>query len=176
MTPFPTTHELFSVGWGKPDLREQWKQASPQAREQLLKQTNSRPYQPDPERTHTPASGFGAEWYGTAGDICRVHAALQAAAVGEAVPVKKILSAIPGIDLDPAKWSYIGAKGGNLPVTSLSAGTPLTHRPALGRQLPAQLAELSQSHRRGLAAVNRAPNLRPGADGLTQIVDRSVQA
>ncbi len=115
MTPFPTTHELFSVGWGKPDLREQWKQASPQAREQLLKQTNSRPYEPDPERTHTPASGFGAEWYGTAGDICRVHAALQAAAVGEAVPVKKILSAIPGIDLDPAKWSYIGAKGGNLP-------------------------------------------------------------
>ena len=115
MTPFPTTHELFSVGWGKPDLREQWKQASPEGRAQLLKQTNSRPYEPDPERTHTPASGFGAEWYGTASDICRVHAALQASAVGEAAPVKKILSAIPGIDLDPAKWSYIGAKGGNLP-------------------------------------------------------------
>ena len=99
----------------KPDLREQWKQASPQGRAQLLQQTNSRPYEPDPKRTHTPASGFGAEWYGTAGDICRVHAALQAAAVGEAAPVKKILSAIPGIDLDPAKWPYIGAKGGNLP-------------------------------------------------------------
>ena len=27
MTPFPTTHELFSVGWGRPDLRDQWKQA-----------------------------------------------------------------------------------------------------------------------------------------------------
>jgi beta-lactamase class A len=115
MTPFPTTHELFSVGWGKPDLRDQWKKASPEGRAQLLKQTNSRPYEPDPERTHTPASGFGAEWYGTASDICRVHAALQASAVGEAAPVKKILSAIPGIDLDPAKWSYIGAKGGNLP-------------------------------------------------------------
>ena len=22
MTPFPTMYELFSVGWGKPDLRE----------------------------------------------------------------------------------------------------------------------------------------------------------
>ena len=32
-----------------------------------------------------------------------------------AAPVKQILSAIPGIDLDKAKWSYIGAKGGNLP-------------------------------------------------------------
>ena len=51
MTPFPTTHELFSVGWGKPDLREQWKQASPQGRAKLLKQTNSRPYEPG-SRTH----------------------------------------------------------------------------------------------------------------------------
>ena len=115
MTPFPTMHELFSVGWGEPDLREQWKQASPQVRAQLLLQTNSRPYQPDPERTHTPASTYGLEWYGSAGDICRVHAALQAAAVGKAAPVKQILSAIPGIELDKSKWTYIGAKAGNLP-------------------------------------------------------------
>jgi beta-lactamase class A len=115
MTPFPTVHELFSVGWGEPDLREQWKRASPQDRAQLLQQTNSRPYEPDPNRTHSPASSYGAEWYGSAADICRVHAALQATAVGNAAPVKQILSAIPGIDLDPAKWSYIGAKGGNLP-------------------------------------------------------------
>jgi beta-lactamase class A len=115
MTPFPTTHELFSVGWGEPDLREQWKHASPQDRAQLLQQTNSLPYQPDPNRTHTPASPDGIEWYGSAADICRVHAALQATAVGKAAPVKQILSAIPGIDLDKSKWSYIGAKGGNLP-------------------------------------------------------------
>ena len=115
MTPFPTTHELFSVGWGEPDLRAQWKSASRQDRAQLLQQTNSRPYQPDPNRTHTPASPDGVEWYGSAADICRVHAALQAAAVGNAAPVKQILSAIPGIDLDTSKWPYIGAKGGNLP-------------------------------------------------------------
>jgi beta-lactamase class A len=115
MTPFPTTHELFSVGWGEPDLRAQWKSASRQDRAQLLQQTNSRPYQPDPNRTHTPASPDGVEWYGSAADICRVHAALQAAAVGKAAPVKQILSAIPGIDLDKSKWPYIGAKGGNLP-------------------------------------------------------------
>ncbi|HKP43855.1 serine hydrolase [Mycobacterium sp.] len=115
MTPFPTMHELFSVGWGEPDLREQWKNASPQDRAKLLQQTNSRPFQPDPNRTHTPASPDGVEWYGSAADICRVHAALQAAAVGDAAPVKQILSAIPGIELDKSKWSYIGAKGGNLP-------------------------------------------------------------
>ncbi|MCV7299861.1 serine hydrolase [Mycobacterium barrassiae] len=115
MTPFPTMHELFSIGWGKPDLREQWKHATPQVRAQLLQQTKSRPYEPDPVRTNTPASEYGAEWYGSASDICRVHAALQAAAVDEAGPVRDILSAIPGISLDESKWSYIGAKGGNLP-------------------------------------------------------------
>lgn len=115
MTPFPTMHELFSIGWGKPDLREQWKEANPQVRAQLLEQTNSRPYEPDPARTSSPASAYGAEWYGSAADICRVHAALQAAAVGAAAPVKDILSHVPGIDLDRSMWPYIGAKAGNLP-------------------------------------------------------------
>jgi beta-lactamase class A len=115
MTPFPTMHELFSVGWGEPDLREQWKQASPQGRAELLQQTNSRPYQPDPLRTHTPASSDGVEWYGSAADICRVHAALQAAAVDKAAPVEQILAAVPGIDLDKSKWRYVAAKAGNLP-------------------------------------------------------------
>ncbi|WP_204250236.1 serine hydrolase [Mycolicibacterium goodii] len=115
MTPFPTMHQVFSVGWGEPNLREQWKNASHADRIKLFQQTNSRPYQPDPNRTHTPASNDGLEWFGSAADICRVHAALQASAVGPAAPVKDILSALPGIDLDPAKWTYIGAKGGNLP-------------------------------------------------------------
>jgi beta-lactamase class A len=115
MTPFPTMHELFSVGWGQPDLREQWKVADAQRRAALLREADTRPYEPDPTRTHTPASSYGAEWYGSAADICRVHAALQAAAVGEAAPVKEILSAVPGIELDRTKWPYIAAKGGNLP-------------------------------------------------------------
>ncbi len=115
MTPFPTMHALFSIGWGEPDLREQWKNADPQRRAQLLAETSTRPYHPDPMRTHTPASAYGAEWYGSAEDICRVHAALQDGATGAAAPVTEIMSAIPGIDLDRKEWPYIGAKAGNLP-------------------------------------------------------------
>jgi beta-lactamase class A len=115
MTPFPTMYELFSVAWGKPDLREQWKQGSPQVRAQLLQDANSRVYQPDPEHAHTPASSYGAEWYGSAEDICRVHAALQTGAVGKAAPVKQIISAVPGVELDRREWPYIGAKAGGLP-------------------------------------------------------------
>ena len=116
MTPFPTMYELFAVGWGKPDLRGQWKQASsPQVRGQLLQEANSNPYQPDPMRAHIPASSYGAEWYGSAEDICRVHAALQADAVGPAAPVRKILAAVAGIQLDRNTWPYVGAKAGGLP-------------------------------------------------------------
>ena len=115
MTPFPTMYELFSVGWGQPDLRSQWQHGSPQVRAQLLAQANSTPYQPDPARAHSPASSYGAEWYGNAEDICRVHAALQADAVGAAAPVRQILSAVPGIQLDRSVWPYVGAKAGGLP-------------------------------------------------------------
>ncbi|QLL07089.1 serine hydrolase [Mycobacterium vicinigordonae] len=115
MTPFPTMYELFSVGWGQPDRRERWKNASQQERAALLEQANSAAYEPDPTRAHTPASAYGAEWYGNADDICRVHVALQADAVGKAAHVRQILSAVAGIQLDRTMWPYIGAKAGGLP-------------------------------------------------------------
>ena len=115
MTPFPTMREIFSVGWGNPDVREQWKSASPADRAVLLDEADSRPYEPDPERTHSPGSAYGAEWYGSAEDICRVHARLQHDAVGPAAPVRDIMSEVAGIDLDRTEWPYIGAKAGNLP-------------------------------------------------------------
>jgi beta-lactamase class A len=115
MTPFPTMHELFSIGWGEPDLREKWKNGTPAVRAGLLRETSSRPYEPDPLRTHDPASAYGAEWYGSAEDICRVHTALQNIATGAAAPVRDIMSYIPGIDLNRSRWPYIGAKAGNLP-------------------------------------------------------------
>ncbi len=115
MTPFPTMREIFAIGWGNPDVREEWKNATPQRRAEMLKEADSQPYEPDPERTHAPGSAYGAEWYGTAEDICRVHARLQHNAVGAAAPVKAIMSEIPGIDLNRTEWPYIGAKAGNLP-------------------------------------------------------------
>jgi beta-lactamase class A len=115
MTPFPTMREIFAVGWGNPDVREQWKSASPTDRAKLLQEANARPYEPDPERTRSPGSAYGAEWYGSAEDICRVHARLQRNAVGPAAPVRDVMSEVAGIDLDRTEWPYIGAKAGNLP-------------------------------------------------------------
>ncbi|HEY1842637.1 MAG TPA: serine hydrolase [Mycobacterium sp.] len=115
MTPFPTMYELFSVAWGRPDVREQWKQGTPKERAVMLQEADSHTYQPDPMRAHVPASQYGAEWYGSAEDICRVHVALQAGAVGAAAPVRKILDASPGVNLDRGQWPYIAAKAGGLP-------------------------------------------------------------
>ncbi len=115
MTPFPTMHDLFSIGWGRPDLRQQWQKAGPAERAELLARVDSVPYEPDPTRAHVPASGYGVEWYGSAEDVCRVHAALQRLAVGEAAPVRQILAAVPGIDLNRNEWPYLGAKAGGLP-------------------------------------------------------------
>ncbi len=116
MTPFPTMRELFAIGWGNPDVRENWKTATvAQDRAKLLHDADSRPYDPDPYRSHSPGSAYGAEWYGTAEDICRVHAGLQHNAVGPAAQVKDVMSETAGIDLDKAEWPYIGAKAGNLP-------------------------------------------------------------
>jgi beta-lactamase class A len=169
MTPFPTMRELFSVVWGQPDLREQWKQASPQGRAQLLQQTNSRPYQPDPTRTHAPASGYGAEWYGSAEDICRVHAGLQAGAVGSAAPVKQIMAAVPGIDLDPSQWPYVGAKAGNLPgdLTFSWYAVDRTRQPwVVSFQL--NWPRYHGSSAGGLAAVDREAGLRDGSAELLE--------
>jgi len=51
LTPYPTMHELFSIGWGKPDVRDQWKNGNKAQRTALLQQVSSRPYEPDPYRT-----------------------------------------------------------------------------------------------------------------------------
>ena len=115
MTPFPTMYEVFSIAWGRPDVRGRWKQGSPEERAEMLQQADSAVYQPDPARAHVPASAFGVEWYGSAEDICRVHVALQAVAVGAAAPVKKILDAATGVNLDRNQWRYVAAKAGGLP-------------------------------------------------------------
>lgn len=131
MTPFPTMYELFAIGWGQPDLRDEWKQASQQVRAKLLSQANSNPYQPDPTRAHEPASSYGAEWYASASDICRVHAALQADAVGKAAPVRQIMSAVAGIHLHRDEWPYVAAKAGGLPgdLTFSWYAVDKTHQP-----------------------------------------------
>ena len=174
MTPFPTMHELFSIGWGEPDLREQWKNADQQSRARLLEEVSARHYEPDPMRTHSPASAYGAEWYGSAEDICRVHAALQTNATGAAAPVKEIMSAIPGIDLDQTDGP-ISAQGRQLARRAdLQLVRGRSRRPTVGGQPADELAAVPR-HRHGwLADDDHQADVRADTGALTRPSIRPV--
>lgn len=152
-------YELFSVGWGKPDLRDQWKHATQQVRAQILRQTNSTPYQPDPTRAHTPASNYGAEWYGSAEDICRVHAALRADAVGPASPVRQIMSAVPGIQLDRSVALYRRESRWPARRSDVQLVRRRQDRPTMGGELSAELAPRSRTDGDRLDAAGRQASL-----------------
>ena len=165
MTPFPTMRELFAIGWGNPDVREQWKTAAiPQDRANLLHEADSRPYDPDPYRTHAPGSAYGAEWYGNAEDICRVHAGLQHNAVGRGGPGQGRHVRNRGHRPRPHRVALHRRQGGQpsrRPDVQLVRRRP--HGPGVGGQLPAQLAALPQPERRRLGDDDHQAGLRPTA-------------
>ena len=116
MTPFPTMHELFSIGWGEPDLREQWKKrvaTGPRAAAcsrripvptNLIRTARTLRHLPTvPSGTAAPPTSAGCT------PPCRPRRSAARR------PSSRSLSTVPGIDLDKAKWPYIGAKAGNLP-------------------------------------------------------------
>ena len=152
---------LGRLGQARPARAVEERGPAPQARAQLLEQTNSRPYQPDPARTHTPASAYGAEWYGNAADICRVHAALQAAADGAAAPVTRHPVRDPRHRPrhdEVAVHRREGRKPARRLDIQLVRRRP--HAVSLGGQLPAELAAVPQPDRRRLAAVDRQAGVR----------------
>lgn len=124
LVPFLTTREFFLLGWGRPDLREQWRDAGTQARRNILadietRTIDSRPLDPatadlDYEAlASVPGTPDDIEWFGSADDICRAYAALT---VGpQNATVREILALNPGADVDSARWPYIGFKNGTAP-------------------------------------------------------------
>ena len=157
MTPFPTMHELFSIGWGEPDLREQWKQATPAGPSAAAgaDEFPSIPTRPGPHqharihlrrrmvrkrRRHLPRARRAAGRRGRRGGPGKGH------------PVR-----VPGIDLDESKWVYIGAKAGNLPgdMTFSWYAVDRTGQPwVVSFQL--NWPRFNSNDRRGLAPVDRA--------------------
>ncbi len=134
----------------------------------MLEEANSRVYQPDPWHAHVPASEYDAEWYGSAEDICRVHVALQAGAVGAAAPVKKILDASPGVNLDREQWPYIAAKAGGLPGDLTFSWYAVDRsRAAVGGELPVELASRSRAEHHRLDAAGRQAGFRADTHAIT---------
>lgn len=129
LTPFLKTRQMFDLD-GDATLRTAWARTAaglintqtgavmaPSAaqvatREQILTQLPAGP----PSISGLggkPGWTDGLEWYASAVDLCRAHAALQAmAATPAGKPVQQILSKNPGVDVGTG-WKYVAYKGGS---------------------------------------------------------------
>lgn len=115
LTPLPTTQQFFLLGWGAPEVREQWADADPGERAELLDQLPGDTSGLNPLAVTGTAWTDGVDWFFTGQEICAAHAELQQQADTEAgAPVRDILSANPGL-VPPAGTSYQAFKGGSAP-------------------------------------------------------------
>lgn len=114
MTPMMDTRQFFVIGFGDPDMREEWSGADPATRVELLERADARPLEIDFENfLDNPASADGVEWFANAQDVC---AAMGYLANGPgAEENRRILAITPGVQLDAALWPYSGFKGGSAP-------------------------------------------------------------
>jgi len=117
LRPFLTTRELFLLGWGAPEVLDQWEGADPETRRELLTQLPEDLDAVPPEAVTTPVWTEGADWLIPAQDLCEVHTRL--ADLGP--EVRDILGQNPGIALDEDAWEYAGFKGGSAPGVTAGA-------------------------------------------------------
>ncbi|WP_250444495.1 serine hydrolase [Actinotalea sp. C106] len=123
-TPFPSTRELFQLGWGGgAELRNQWRDASSEERRTLLEDLPDGEIDIDAvEVTRATVWHRDVDWFATGEDLCQAHAALAELAGTEAgAPVRDILALNPGVaPADAGAPAYLAFKGGS--VTGVMAG------------------------------------------------------
>lgn len=111
MSPFPSTREIFQIGWGDPADLETWSTGTEKEQRALLEKLSKRAIGPhDLAVGGDPLWPQGVEWFASAADIAAVHLELQQQ--GDPVIVE-ILNENPGINL--AVWDYVAFKGGSSP-------------------------------------------------------------
>lgn len=117
LTPLLSTSQFFELGWAAPRLREQWGDADPARRAELVDELSGdlSALRTNPFAVSEPAWTSGVGWFLTGEEICTAHAILReqaSTAAGE--PVREILSANPGL-FAPAEATYQAFKGGSAP-------------------------------------------------------------
>jgi hypothetical protein len=108
MRPFPTTRDLFALGWGDPADRESWIEGGEEERRALLDEIAGEPLDVSAsDLTDEPVWDEGIDWFASARDIASVHGALHGLDDGE---IRDILSENPGVAIED--WPYAAFKGG----------------------------------------------------------------
>lgn len=116
LVPFPTTREVFTLGWGAPDVLERWAGAGAEQRRALLEEIPPDLGGVGAADVTTPVWPQGVGWSASAQDVCRAHVGLQELAEQPGLePVREVLAENPGVPLDEEVWDYAAFKGGSAP-------------------------------------------------------------
>lgn len=115
LRPFPTSHELFEIGWGTGSLLDEWRRADIAGRARLLARLDGPLTARIEDLTHT-AYDSGLDWFMTARDLAEaLHALWQARNLDTTRRLREILSAYPGVQMDRERWPVSLFKGGSTP-------------------------------------------------------------
>jgi hypothetical protein len=111
LRPFPTSRELFEVGWGDPGSPRTWATGDEAARRRLLAAADH-PLTVRIADLREPVHQHGLDWFMSAGDVARAAVALTDRAQGETA---RFLNAYPGVRLSRPGWAVKLFKGGSCP-------------------------------------------------------------
>ena len=115
-TPLLMTRDLFRLGWAPATDAPAWDSLSEAEQAATVAALPGGPIAVDPAAVTTAAWEDGIDWFASARDLCAAHVALQdAAGTPTGGPVREILAANPGIEIDAGAWPYVAYKGGSTP-------------------------------------------------------------
>ena len=115
-TPFLTTRELFSVGWGPGGLLDQWSDADTVGRQRILADLPAGTLPLAASDVRDPVWQLGVGWFASPDDICAALVALHDDPSGTSdQQLREILSRNRGVNIDDDAWPYVAFKGGSAP-------------------------------------------------------------
>ncbi|MGK5642079.1 serine hydrolase [Streptomyces sp. URMC 126] len=115
LRPFLTSHEVFQLGWGDPGPRAAWSERDEAGRRALLREIAG-PITVRVGDLGPTVHRLGLDWHMNAHDVVRVLDRLRRRADRDATgTVERILTAYPGLPLDPGVWPRVYFKAGSSP-------------------------------------------------------------
>jgi hypothetical protein len=113
--PFLTTREAFIIK-GDADLLARYAAADTAERRELLETEVAGAPLPELDLWVEPREVTRVEWFATPADVCRALVELDALADTPGLePVAEVLSANPGVEVDPGLYEEVFFKGGSEP-------------------------------------------------------------
>jgi beta-lactamase class A len=116
LTPFPSSRELFQLGWGFPELGEAWATSDEDGRRALLAGVDAAALTVRTQDMATPVHHLGLDWFLSAFDVAAALIGLwHDAELDPTGTIQRVVTANPGLPLNSGSWPLVLFKGGSNP-------------------------------------------------------------